>query len=110
MDHRGLNTSAARRQTLLICINGPNKRLRECIERKPHRDFRKLVYWAKPNDAAARAIGLDVRIAVSGELFERGVKGVQRSPLKVTSHKRWRFRSTADQLHRSLPASMVGDH
>ena len=49
---------------------------RQCIEREPHRDFRKLVDWPKADHAAARAIGLDVRVALGCELLEGGVKGV----------------------------------
>ena len=49
---------------------------RELIEREAHRDFGKLVDWPKPDHAAARTVGLDVRIAVGGELFDGGVKWV----------------------------------
>ena len=55
---------------------------RESVKRKPHRDFRKLVDWPKPDHAAAGAIGLDVRIAVGGKLFEGGVKRVHSLALR----------------------------
>jgi len=47
----------------------------QCIEREPYRDFRKLVDWPKADHAAARAIGLDVRVALGCELLEGGVRG-----------------------------------
>ena len=35
-----------------------------------------MVYWTKANDPAARAIGLEVRVALGCELLEGGVKWV----------------------------------
>ena len=53
------------------------KSTRELIEREAHRDFRKLVDWPKADHAAARAIRLDVRVALGGKLFDGGVQRVQ---------------------------------
>jgi hypothetical protein len=50
--------------------------LGKLLKREPHRDFWKVAYWPKPNDATARAIGLDVRITLGGELLDGGVKWI----------------------------------
>ena len=55
------------------------RRWAQLLKREPHRDFGQPAHWPQPDDAASRAMALDVRVALGGELLDGGVQRVHRT-------------------------------
>jgi len=72
---RKLARAIAARSELSTALSAA-KSLRELIEREAHRDFRKRTHRTQADHSTPRAEALDVRIAISGKLFDGGVQGV----------------------------------